>query len=448
MGALSATAAGTLYMVTLGTLYTWGNIQLYILSYMREVEGLESVRQKDAAFGFAALFTGQALFMPLGGIIERRYGPQASALLGGMVMSFGVWVTQYCLWSFPLMIFTYGLINGAGIGLGYTAPLVTSLKWLPEYKGAISGIISAGFGAGALFFNQVQTRYINPENLPADTPHPSSPSELYFSDPGILSRVPNTFPILATCYLLTQIVTVYMMKQPPQAPLGETKRERVASYNTLSPPTHEPPAPVTDVPPQEAAKTAEFWLLWVMFFLNGLGIAFTATFWKILGSGHSDGTLSLIGSVASMFNALGRVFWGGLADTASFRFSLMTMTAVWVFAMATFTFMAKLNVHIYAFWCCLNFFTLGGNFSLFPAATALKFGRLYLGTTYGFIYLSQMAGSIGCAFLAKALLGALGTTGVTYLIASCLSVTLILAASLPLFGVEFVEKGAAAVKKT
>ena len=38
-------------------------------------------------------------------------------------------------------------------------------QWMPNYKGLANGIVGAGFGAAPLIFNQVQTRYINPDNL-------------------------------------------------------------------------------------------------------------------------------------------------------------------------------------------------------------------------------------------------------------------------------------------
>ncbi|KAL8432912.1 hypothetical protein Efla_006713 [Eimeria flavescens] len=43
---------------------------------------------------------------------------------------------------------------------------------------------------------------------------------------------------------------------------------------------------------------------------------------------------------------------------------------------------------------CLNFFCLGGNFSLFPTATGAVFGRAAVGQVYGFVYMAQLGSSV------------------------------------------------------
>ncbi|GFR70717.1 oxalate:formate antiporter-like [Elysia marginata] len=70
--------------------------------------------------------------------------------------------------SFYLTVVTYGLIFGSGIGFAYATPLSCSMKWFPKRKGLVSGFVVAGFGGGAFIFNQVQTAFINPDNLAAE----------------------------------------------------------------------------------------------------------------------------------------------------------------------------------------------------------------------------------------------------------------------------------------
>lgn len=43
------------------------------------------------------------------------------------------------------------------------------MQWFPKSRATAAGFILAGFGGGALVFNQVQTRYINPNNLAPDS---------------------------------------------------------------------------------------------------------------------------------------------------------------------------------------------------------------------------------------------------------------------------------------
>ena len=48
----------------------------------------------------------------------------------------------------------YGVIGGAGIGMGYVTPVATVAKWFPDKKGLATGIVVMGFGVGALLLSK------------------------------------------------------------------------------------------------------------------------------------------------------------------------------------------------------------------------------------------------------------------------------------------------------
>ena len=48
----------------------------------------------------------------------------------------------------------YGVIGGAGIGLGYVTPVATAAKWFPDRKGLVTGIVVMGFGVGAFLLSK------------------------------------------------------------------------------------------------------------------------------------------------------------------------------------------------------------------------------------------------------------------------------------------------------
>lgn len=45
---------------------------------------------------------------------------------------------------------------------------MSGYAWMPERKGAVSGFVVAGFGAGAAVFDAVATAVVNPNNVPPD----------------------------------------------------------------------------------------------------------------------------------------------------------------------------------------------------------------------------------------------------------------------------------------
>ncbi|XP_012940971.2 uncharacterized protein LOC101852036 [Aplysia californica] len=161
---------------------------------------------------------GQASTMFMGGILERRLGPRITCLLGGWFMSLGVVLTYFSVQhSFALTVLTYGVMFGVGIGFGYAIPLGCAMKWFPNRKGLANGVVVAGFGGGAFIFNQVQTAFINPDNLKLGRGSPGETDEEgYFHDPEMLQRVPHVFLLLGGCYAGMQLFGSLLLCHPSE----------------------------------------------------------------------------------------------------------------------------------------------------------------------------------------------------------------------------------------
>jgi MFS family permease len=205
---------GFLVHLSLGTLYTFGNIAPYIVSYIRNQSHPAGLTQGTATWLFALNLMGQGGAMFLGGWMVRKIGPRWTTLIGGWIMSLGVGLTYFTIKvSFWLVLLTYGLLFGIGVGIGYTGPLSTAMKWLPKWKGFANGIVVAGFGLGALIFNFVQTFYVNPGDISAQD-HENG--EDYFTDPDLIHRVPRLFLILGGSYAVMQLIGSLLLTNPPE----------------------------------------------------------------------------------------------------------------------------------------------------------------------------------------------------------------------------------------
>src|ERR1022692_3047323 len=108
--------AGVLMQVAFGAVYAWSVFRIPL----SHAHGW-TIAEVTAAFGIAAAIL---------------YG------LGTMLTGSSHDLTALYL--------TYGVIGGAGLGLGYIVPIATLVKWFPDKRGMITGLAVAGFGAGAL----------------------------------------------------------------------------------------------------------------------------------------------------------------------------------------------------------------------------------------------------------------------------------------------------------
>ena len=210
---------GFLVHLTLGSLYTFGNLIPYIISYIRDRSHPTNIHSGAGVWIHALALVGQGLSMFIGGLLERKLGPRLSTLIGCVIMSLGVLLSYIAIQvSFWLLLFTYGAMFGLGIGIAYVGPLASAMRWMPKWKGAMAGLVLAGFGLGALVFVPIQTVYINTDNRPPD-------ENGYFSDDAILDRVPKVFLILGTIYIMLQVVGSLLIVDPPECIDDVTSQE-------------------------------------------------------------------------------------------------------------------------------------------------------------------------------------------------------------------------------
>ena len=213
--AIFVVIGGFLVHFTLGTIYTFGNMAPYIVSYIRNQSHPEDLEDATSTWIFACALMGQGGAMFFGGWLVNKIGPRFTTLLGSWIMSAGVALSFFAIKvSFWLLLVTYGVLFGVGVGVAYIGPLTSAMKWMPKWKGLASGIVVAGFGLGALGFNALQTVYINPHNV-APHPDPDRPEQKYFTDPDLLERVPWTFIIMGGTYAVMQLIGSLVITEPP-----------------------------------------------------------------------------------------------------------------------------------------------------------------------------------------------------------------------------------------
>lgn len=270
---------------------------------------------------------------------------------------------------------TIGFMAGAGIGFAYVCPIAALVKWFPDHKGLVSGIAVAGFGLGAYLFSQKwgALGYISKEGI-----FP------FFIMHGIVC-------------ILGITVGAMMLSNPPSA--VSEKKKIVLSDSTW----------------QETLKNPAFYLLWLMFFSGAMAglmvigiikvfageqLVLAATEAGKLLSSEETAALMLKGAATvgllAIFNAVGRIVWGFLSDRIGRTFTfvgMFSLQACVMFFLAGMTTETSL-----AIGAALVGFNFGGNFALFPSATADFFGSKNLGANYGWVFTAYgFAGVVGIA---------------------------------------------------
>jgi len=348
-----------LIQLALGTIYSWGTMTIFVSPYLNQPPEVTVY-----VFGIGLL--AFAITMIFAGKLQQQYGPKKVAILGGILMSSGV-ILSAAMTNLLGLLITYGVLFGIGIGFGYVCPIACANKWFPDKKGLINGIAVAGFGAGAFIFNFLIRIFA-------------------------AISIPTMFILLGIIYFILVFIGALTLNNPPESWIP----------NGWSPP---PPSEESGVSGLEfernnMVKLPQFWMLWGIFVLSAIsGLMVIGSFAAFSRSDPSyvisTADFVLIGSLAALFNGAGRIIWGKIADLVNYKRAMILMFVIQAILMLMY-FSTNVNEVYFLLITCAIFFCFGGNFSLFPTATADLFGSKNLGANYGIVFTAYgVAGFIG-----------------------------------------------------
>mmetsp|Transcript_6962 Transcript_6962/g.17073 ORF Transcript_6962/g.17073 Transcript_6962/m.17073 type:complete len:438 (-) Transcript_6962:242-1555(-) len=376
--------AGFFMHLCLGTMYCWGTFTPYITSYLRKYDS--SLGYSDTIICFLISPLAQAIGMPIGGLIERRLGPRITSLIGSLIMSFGVFISAYMTTVSSLM-FTYGILYGIGMGIAYMCPIKCGMRWMPDRKGVVSGIVVTGFGLGGAAFNIIGAWICNPNNVQG-TP-------FYGND--VARNVPKMFMVLGTIYAICTCIGALLLRDPT----SEEARALAASNGhtadeekpILQPSDH--PKATDGVDLLGLLRDPRGYLLWAMMMCStSSGVLVVGTY-KSFGAsaGMSDALLTMIGSLSLCFNGAGRLAYGALMDSIGYSKAMMICFFSQA-VIASFFVSTTFDGLVYTACVCAMIANYGANFPMFPTVTATLFGTDFVAQNYGFVFLGFAAGSL------------------------------------------------------
>lgn len=324
---------------------------------------------QDIQLAFTLALVSFAFTMVPAGRLQDKVGPRLPALLGAGFLFCGIFLTslvrdesQKWLWWLA-----YGVIAGAGIGLAYVCPIAALSKWFPDIKGLITGVAVAGFGGGAFIFIPSVSKYLSPE--------------------AGAHTLGQFFLTHALASGLIVFLGGLLLCNPPAGWTPPTPAKAAVKAA----------APATDVAWQQMLRTPLFYLLWLMFMGNAMAGLMTIGVAKEAVKavpGILEDQASLAGSVLSLLNAFGRIFWGTVSDKLGRSRTMTLMFGLQLVVMLVINSVFGMGVGAAILIMGLVGLNFGGNFALFPSATADAFGTRNLGVNYGLVFTSYGIGGV------------------------------------------------------
>lgn len=374
---LVATGA-ILIQMSLGAIYAWGVFTGDLTDKTGDFRFSATQTQWIFSIGLASF----AAMMLFSGKIMAAIGPRPVTIAGGLLMATGYGLAGFFGESFIVQFLCIGVLGGAGIGLAYVVPIAVGVRWFPDKKGLMTGFAVAGFGFGGLLWVQLAGDWGN-----------------LIENVGIL----NTFLIYSVVFGVLVHIGGLLMTFPPDG---------------WKPKGWNPPAPVAgmaggdEFTSKSMISRLQFWQLWLAFVFLALAGLMLIGVNKLYGQdalmangGFTD--LAKAGAAAStayaiafaLSNGVGRIGWGFIADRIGWQRSMVVMALTQAILMVAFYYLGGSLAALYVF-LALTGFNFGGNFALFPLATASRFGVKNLGTNYGLMFSAYGIGGIAGPIMA------------------------------------------------
>jgi OFA family oxalate/formate antiporter-like MFS transporter len=380
--------AGTTVMVTIGCLYSWGLFtQPLLVAYGWDL------RTTTWAYAIAN-FSLAALGAVIGGFWQDQAGPRKVAMVGVALWGLGNVLAGLGTSAVgaPWLYATYGIIGGIGAGMAYITPVAMVTKWFPDQKGLAGGLVAAGFGLGAFIYNLAVPRlagYHAAALHAGDFLRHLAPAQTFTA--ADIGAVMQVFVVSGLAFLLIGLAAASLFRNPPPG-------YRVAS------PKLPAARPAECYSPLQIIAMPQFYLLWLQLFVNvigGITIISNAVFILADLTSVSAAAIAPLFGLVSIFNALGRLFWGAVSDRIGCNKTFAAMFAIQAMTLFLLSDVHDLTLALTAtsvvLFCC------GGGFGTMPSFNASCFGTKYMGLNYALILTAWgFAAIVGPILVARA----------------------------------------------
>jgi OFA family oxalate/formate antiporter-like MFS transporter len=454
------TFAGLGINLALGVLYTWSVIK-------KAIPADWGWDDADKALPYSIACIVFALMMVPAGRLQDKIGPRWVAMAGGILTGLGCIIASYST-SVLFYVLGFGILAGAGIGLGYASATPPAVKWFPARRtGLIAGMVVAGFGLASVYISPL-ANYITGNDL-TGRPRPALQA-LSVAQVNAETELKNVRAALAKAQANPQqtgikgfqdlIAIKESEKKAADARLLAMKEKNIhqtmllfgggfmamvvflSQFLQVPPPAYKPEgvsassttgtAPPVNVNPGALFKAPLFYLLWIMFACGaGAGLMIIGNLTTIAKLGKIEAGFILVAFLA-IGNASGRIIAGMLSDKIG---RLWTMFIVFVFQALLMLILRTGLTDMVAFTVISTLlgFNYGACLSIFPSAAKDNFGLKNFGVNYGLLFTAWGVGGFLFPFLAgklfeveKAATGAGSYNGAYMIAASALGLAAVL----------------------
>ncbi len=367
---------GMIVLLCLGTVYSWSIFRKPLEALFKK-EGI-NISATESLLPFTVFLLVFAMVMPIAGFYIKRFGARLIIAVGGAIMASGYVLSSFAS-NITMLIFTYGVIAGAGVGMAYGMPLAVVARWFPDKKGIAVGLTVVGFGLSPLI----------------TAPLAKSLIDTY--------QIKTTFVILGVAFAIIIVAISTILALPPKnwKPSGWNPPTSINSYSLTN-------------NRENMLQNRAFYGLWLCYAfgsfagLAAIGIA-SPLAQEIIKLDAATAASSV--SLFAIFNGAGRPFFGWLTDRFTPKFGAIAAFVLVIIASILMLNAREGDTTTYFVAFSLFYFSLGGWLAIAPTSTLSFFNPLDYAKNYGIIFTAYGVGALGGTLIAGQVRDRFGSYG-------------------------------------
>ena len=340
---------GIVVLLCLGTVYSWS-------IFRKPLEKLLNIGATESLLPFTVLLVVFALLMPIAGFLIDRFGSRVVTAVGGIVTGVGYILSSFATTNLMLVL-SYGVVAGAGIGIAYGVPLAVAAKWFPDKKGIAVGLTVVGFGLSPLITAPLAKNLID------------------------VYGVRQTFAILGIVFTAIVVAIATQLKMP-------TSGWQPTVANVAS-------ARVTRAT-EKIWQTQSFYGLWICYTigtfvgLSAIGIS-SPVAQEIVKLDPTTAAMTV--SLFAIFNGLGRPLFGWATDRFNPKIAAIVAYIIDLIAAILMLNARSGDTLTYIVAFALFWLSLGGWLAIAPTATLTLFKAENYAKNYGLVFTAYGVGA-------------------------------------------------------
>lgn len=377
----------------IGSLYAWSVFAAPFAKYLNNASNLTGEKALIPA-NLVIVFVVANAIVPftilLGGYINGKYGVRTGIWIGTAFFSAGMLLSGFAE-NIGLLVFSYGVLCGIGVGIAYTCTVNNSIRLFPDKRALISAIVTASYGLSSAIIPPIAFSLMEKKD------------------------VLTAFRVLGLAFLVIMAISSIFIIQAPQdfMPTKMVINKIKLDISTAKSKNY-----------KQMLSTPAFYIMFLILMCGAFSglmvISHVSTMSQnIIRMNLKDAAMAV--SLIAIFNSIGRVFAIYFAD----RFSKIEVIRV-IFLMSLFGLLllavsGESDKTLFRIAISAIGVSFGGFVGVYPSFTTDRFGTRYHTTNFGIMLIGfALAGVFGPLIASKIMLST-GSYQISFIIGSILA---------------------------